>query len=225
MPESLAIASNNIELLRQLDEAGWPADALERTQQVYKTVALLSSGTFRPNWKPFSAHLVGVASIVAWDSHDPIHIGAAMAHSALEFGRFPLFSRWPFDRRAAFLRNHLGGEILRLVRAYAQADWKTLMTPPAAASKEAIAVQHIKLADLLDDMEDERSPVSTRKKLHIDLGDAGRVADCIELARQNGCPQLAKAYQRLGTERVFAPAVREARDRTFVLKGNTREIA
>ena len=89
MRERLAISSNNIELLRQLDEAGWPADGLATMQRVCKTTALLSFGTFQPNRKPFSAHLVGVASIVAWDSRDPIRVGAAMAHSALEFGRFP----------------------------------------------------------------------------------------------------------------------------------------
>lgn len=225
MLESLAIASNNIELLRQLDRLGWSADALQTIQRVYKAVVLLSCGTYRPNWKPFSAHLVGVASVVAWDSRDAVRVGAAMAHSALEFGRFPIWTRWPFDRREAFLRGVLGHDIVALVRTYAGANWKTVMNPSTVGSDELVAIQHIKLADMLDDMEDERSPVTTRKKLHVDLSDEKRLADCIQIAERTGLSHLASAYGRLRAERMFSPSITETRDRTFVLRRTARSIA
>lgn len=87
------VSATNLDLYRQLAEAGWEDAQLLQLRDVYETVARFSFDSFRANWKPFLSHLVGVASIVSWDSRDPVPVAAALAHSALDFGRFPFAVR------------------------------------------------------------------------------------------------------------------------------------
>ena len=57
-------AQTNLQLYNQIYDAGWSAADLAAARTVYELDVQLFAGRFRPNGKPFVAHLVGVASLV-----------------------------------------------------------------------------------------------------------------------------------------------------------------
>lgn len=219
-PDLRAISATNLDLYRQLAAAEWDDAQILQVHSVHEAVARFSFGLFRPNWKPFICHLVGVASIVAWDSRDPVLVSAALAHSALEFGRFPLSVRLSGKRIDRFLADKLGAQVLALVKAYHQAEWKRVMTQDNAVAPTAtqIAMQHLKLADMLDDQADELSPVATRKKVGIGRDNPESMATCIALSRAINAPRLAAAYEALAAAAPVRAIIQEKRKRTFLLQ-------
>lgn len=223
-PDRLAICATNLDLYRQLASAGWDDAQLRQLRDVYEVVARFSFGSFRPNWKPFLCHLVGVASIVSWDSRDPVLVAAALAHSAFEFGRYPLSVRLSGRRIERFLTRELGAEVFSLVKAYHGADWKRLMAPDPAAGRTATetALQHMKLADMLDDLADELSPVATGKRIGVARADMDGIATCIAISRAIGAPHLASAYGALAATAPVRTAIHEKRGRTFRLQSGGR---
>lgn len=215
------VSATNLDLYRQLAEAGWEDAQLLQLRDVYETVARFSFHSFRANWKPFLSHLVGVASIVSWDSRDPVPVAAALAHSALDFGRFPFAVRLSKKRIDRFLTTELGGEVFDLVKAYHTADWKRLMAHGAANAGDATLL-HLKLADMLDDLTDELSPVATAKKVGVQRHDTEGMAHCVALSRSINAPDLAAAYQALAAADDIRTAIREPRSGTFLLHSGRR---
>lgn len=214
------ILTTNLDLYRHLSEIGWQDAQLLQLRDVYEVVARFSFGSFRANWKPFLCHLVGVASIVSWDSRDPVLVSAALAHSALEFGRFPLAVRLSAQRTERYLRAELGTEVFDLVKAYHTADWKRLMAPDTMVASTGIdaALQHLKLADMVDDLTDELSPVATDKKVGIGRDNAAGMANCVAISRAINAPNLALAYETLAAAAPVRTAIHEKRGRTFLLQ-------
>ena len=214
------ISSTNLDLYRQLAGTGWQDAQLQQLRDVYEAVARFSFSSFRPNWKPFLCHLVGVASIVAWDSRDSVLVSAALAHSALEFGRFPLAVRVSAKRTERYLESALGSDVFTLVKAYRHADWKRLMAPGGIAAPSATdtALRHLKLADTVDDLTDELSPVATRKTLSVRRDNAQNMADCAALSRLIGAPNLAAAYESLAAAAPVNAVIQEPLGRTFSLQ-------
>jgi hypothetical protein len=62
----MQIAQTNIQLYNQLRAAGRPLDELVSVRRAYEFLTTLYPGYFQADGKPFVAHGVGVASIVAW---------------------------------------------------------------------------------------------------------------------------------------------------------------
>jgi hypothetical protein len=214
----MQIAATNLQLYSQLADNGWPADSIEAVHRAYAFVARFSYSSFRANWKPFLAHLTGVASIVAWDTADSVRVAAALSHSALEFGRFPVLVKLSEARKEACLREHLGDAVFELVKAYHTADWKLVMDPNREPSPVEAALRHIKLADMLDDLTDELSPVATRKKVAVSLDDANALRRCADMARGLDARHLAAGYEALMVAPRRDAAIVEDRGATFALK-------
>ncbi len=58
-------AQTNIQLYEQLLAARWSAADIVPARAAYELAMRIFAGHFRPSHKPFLAHLVGVASILA----------------------------------------------------------------------------------------------------------------------------------------------------------------
>lgn len=212
------IAATNLQLYNQLADDGWAEISIQAVHDAYRVVAGFSYPSFRANWKPFLSHLTGVASIVAWDSRDSVLVAAALSHSALEYGLYPKLVGNSRTRRRAFLRKRLGDDVFALVRAYHYADWAHVMDPASELSAVEAAIRHIKLADMLDDLTDELSPVATNKKVGVALSDADALRRCADMARGLDARHLAAGYEQLLTLSPRGPVIRESRGATFALK-------
>src|SRR6059058_2198532 len=81
-------AQTNIELYGQLFQADSPDADLRGVQAAYELAMRLFAGHFRPNHKPFLAHLVGTASILAAHGGDSRLVAAGLLHSAYSHGEF-----------------------------------------------------------------------------------------------------------------------------------------
>ena len=58
-------AQTNLQLLSQMQDAGYAAAEVDRVRAAYAAVLPLFAAHFRGSGKPFLAHLVGTASILA----------------------------------------------------------------------------------------------------------------------------------------------------------------
>src|SRR5262249_52556405 len=91
--ELLAPAQTNLRPYEELREAGRPAEELLGARRAYDLAARLFAGQYRATGKPFVAHLVGVASIVARLGERQAVVVAALLHAAYDQGAFPGWRR------------------------------------------------------------------------------------------------------------------------------------
>jgi len=116
--ELLAPAQTNLRLYEELREAGRPADELLAARRAYDLAARLFAGQYRATGKPFVAHLVGVASIVARLGERQAVVVAALLHAAYDQGVFPGWRRAVTDAKRAAVRAVAGDEAESLVLRY-----------------------------------------------------------------------------------------------------------
>ena len=114
------VAGTNIALYKQLHGAGWEAARLTEVRDGYECAARLFAGHYRASGKPFIAHLVGTASILAALGADTKVVIAGMLHATYERGDFGL-TRW--RHRRAKLRRAIGDEAEALVWRYQELGW------------------------------------------------------------------------------------------------------
>lgn len=173
--------------------------------------AEIFAGYYRANWKPFICHVTGVAGIVAYDSRSALPVCAALLHSALQFGRFPLLGR---GRRArlAMIEDHSGPEVAELVAKYHDTSWQTVLD--AIDRSELHVLAHLKLADLLDDVMDDRALIASAKK-NFALRGISTPAQGATLARSVGAPRLAEQLERVGAPVAENPLVSVPRSDSF----------
>ena len=99
-------------------------EKLRQAAAAYEVAVQLFSARFRGSGKPFIAHLVGTASIVA-TLHVPIEaVNASLLHAAYDQGDLGTGSwRRVSGRRRARLRGWVGPRVEQLVAAYALLPW------------------------------------------------------------------------------------------------------
>jgi hypothetical protein len=78
----------NIQLYGALLAGGRSTDELRPIHDAYNLAAKIFAGQIRPEGRPFTCHLVGVAGILAALGQPPYVICAALLHSALSQGDF-----------------------------------------------------------------------------------------------------------------------------------------
>lgn len=217
MKPPLQRAQTNLLLYSQLAESGWPQRDIQFVHRIYKEVVRLTYGAYRPNWKAFEAHIIGVASLVARDSDSPLRTGAALSHTALQFGRFPPWIRFT-KRKAEYLEARIGSDIFAMMTNYLNADWNLLVNPERRPSADETALIHLKLADWLDDLIDELAPVATKKTIFPMLYEPGGREKCVKMAEVIDAPHLKTAYEALLDEKPQEPVIREEHGATFIFK-------
>ena len=190
-------AQTNIQLYRQLTELGYPEADIATVARAYDVGLRLLSGLYRGSGKPFLAHLVGTASILASLRARTPMVAAGLLHAVYTHGEFGNGWRGMFPVKRQEIQRAVGEDIEGLVAQYTELRWhaNTIggirsrmdnMTPPERD------VLLIRLANELED--------------HLDLGvlyhgDAERrrqymlthLMSCMEMAERLGAPELAAA--------------------------------
>ena len=189
----LPAAQTNLRLYRQLHDGGYaPADLLW-VRDGYELATALFAGQFRGSGKPFVAHLVGTASILAAVDAPPAVVVAGLVHAAYEQGDFGIARG---RTRRARVRAAIGDPAEALVWRYQTMPWtpadvRRLQADPAALTGTDREVALMRLANELDDNLDFAMVHAHAAK------DAFR--DCrdgiVTLAHAIGGPRLADAFR------------------------------
>jgi len=215
------IAQTNLQLYRQLAAEGVESSALRQVLEAYEIAVSLFGSLFRASGKPFVAHLVGTASVIARD-RPPLHVvQASLLHAAYVQGEFGDGPPGRTPRRARRLLAAIGPAGEDLVTRYAAFPWRAddPPRPELVRSLDATgrAVVQMRLANEVEEFADgdalQHADGPTRAENALRAVPAW--ARC---AREIGAPELAAAVERL--ERairatVVSPDLRTGRVRSF----------
>jgi len=194
-------AQTNLDLYRQLHGLGYTEKQLIRIRDGYRLVLSLFPDRFRANGKPFVAHLVGTASILAAADARPEVVTAGLMHAVYDNGDFAdsVGGATAAHRRA--VGDCAGAEIEALVAAYHRLRWKRAVVAPLLQSGEAFPreVQEILLMRIANEIED-----------HVSLG----MRLCNETRAAQAVPRdmyiaLARALDRPDLAQTLVAAYRE----------------
>src|SRR5207244_4190438 len=120
----MSYSQTNIQLYGQLFQADWPDADLRGVQAAYELAMSLFAGHFRPNHKPFLAHLVGTASILATHGADSTSVAAGLLHSAYSHGEFGDGSRGMTSAKRRTVRRAVGDPCESLIARYTSFRWQ-----------------------------------------------------------------------------------------------------
>jgi (p)ppGpp synthase/HD superfamily hydrolase len=79
-------AQTHLQFCRQMQDAEYSTQDLVLVDRAYRLAMQLFAGHYRPNNKPFIAHLVGTASILAAVHQPAFVVAAGLLHSAYWLG-------------------------------------------------------------------------------------------------------------------------------------------
>jgi hypothetical protein len=125
-------AQTHLQLDRQLAR-GVPESDRVRVARVYQAATHWFTGQFRASGRPFLAHLVGTASILAEHGAPPDLVVAGLVHAVYDQGRLETRRGGPTRRNRALLRAVTGDAAEALVHAYASVHATTWEGTDAAA--------------------------------------------------------------------------------------------
>lgn len=112
----MTVAQTNIQLYNQLRRQGLSRDELVLVHRAYELLATLYSGYYQGDGKPFVAHGVGVASILAELGQPAEIVAMGLLHGVYgnaDFGDDQESGATPLRRR--LVREAVGGEVEELV--------------------------------------------------------------------------------------------------------------
>jgi len=185
----------NLQLYRHLAELGYAAADIASAGRAYELALELFPGTYRGSGKPFLAHLVGTAGIVAGLRARPALIATGLLHAAYAHGEFGNGWRGISEAKRARVRDAVGMEIEDLVTRYTTLRWGRAEIPLIHARLDTMTTleREVLLVRLANELED-----------HLDLGilymaDAERrlrfmrddLPGAVEMAERLGYPSLA----------------------------------
>ena len=193
-------AQTNLQLYRQLIEAGWAERDLARVRAAHDLCCELFAGCYRPSNKTFIAHLVGTASALAAWGEPPDIVLAGLLHSAYLYGDFGDGTRGASSQKRQLLRDRVGEGAERLVHEYTTTDhlalqdcWQELKDT-GSVNRQAAAI--IRLADLCDECRDAGPLYCPAKPLAFGLpGDEGGRESVLILAEAMVGPTAVAAFQ------------------------------
>jgi (p)ppGpp synthase/HD superfamily hydrolase len=197
----MSYAQTNIQLYGQLFQAHWPDADLRSVQAAYGLAMKVFSGHFRPNHKPFLAHLVGTASILATHGGDAMIVAAGLLHSAYSHGEFGDGSRGMTSAKRRTVRRAVGETCESLIAHYTSLRWKlseivALTTGADQLSALDRTVTLVKLADVLEDHLERGMAYSPNKHLPGGNDAEGEWRDAfVRLAAALGHDRLAAELQ------------------------------
>jgi hypothetical protein len=112
----LQVAQTNIQLYNQLRRQGLDSDGLVLVHRAYELLTTLYSGYYQGDGKPFVAHGVGVASILAELGQPADIVALGLLHGVYGNGDFGDDANGqPTPSRRAIVREAVGSEVERLV--------------------------------------------------------------------------------------------------------------
>jgi len=193
-------SQTNLQLLNRLRGAGYPDSDVTRIKKAYDFVSRYFAGWFRASGKPFVAHLVGTAGILAAVRARTPVVAAGLSHSVYALGDLPAGSPGMSGTAREEVRGALGVEAEDLLARYEALEWnaRTLPTLRGRLPGLALADREVVLIRLANELDD-----------HLDLGvmycanaEERRHAirsglrHAVEIARDLGFPSLAASLDR-----------------------------
>ncbi len=148
-------AQTNVQLYQQLVRAGWPEDELRSVQAAYRLALQVVAGRYHASERPFVAHLVGVASILAQHGADATIVCAGLLHSIYGNGDFGDGLQGLHEARRRVVRRAVGAASEELIAHYASVRWNEAAFKDLTIRAKSLrpvegAVAWIKLADVLE---------------------------------------------------------------------------
>lgn len=189
-------AQTCLDLYLQLHGRGYDEPELLRIRDAYALAQTLFSDRFRASGKPFVAHLVGTASILAMAGAAPAIVIAGLLHAAYESGDFIDGMGRATKAHRKVLREHVGADVERIVVAYQQLRWKSEIVEPLLRDWSTVpgTTRDVLLMKIANELED-----------HVSLGmrfcNEARAAifvpreTCLALASLLGQPLLRQALE------------------------------
>ena len=113
-------AQTNLQLHNQLAVAGFQVREIQQVDVAYGASLRLFTGRYRANGKPFSAHLVGTASILSRHGAALDVIIAGLLHATYLQGEFGSGNPGASPNRRRWMRQFVSSEVDELLVAYAQ---------------------------------------------------------------------------------------------------------
>ncbi len=190
-------AQTNLQLYAQVRCAAYPEGDVDCVRAAYEFALPLFAGAYRGSGKPFIAHLVGTASILASVRARMPVVVAGLMHAAYASGEFGDGSRGEAPWKRARLVSAVGAEVADLVTGYTALRWNTQTIPVIRDRLDTMGGQEreVLLVRLANELED-----------HLDLGvlycsDAERrraylgtpLYRCVDMAARLGFLELAGA--------------------------------
>ena len=200
----------------------WSDEDLGRTRAAYEFADRALVGMTRRSGKPFVAHLVGTASVVADVDGRPDVVLAALLHAAYTLGGTTLSSKAP---RRSTIRSLVGPDTEALIFAYATSPWDVDAFAEANANLAEFDstrrdVLLVRLANEVDEHADFAIQYSDKGGFLRDSGD--RLLPLAAAADRLECPKLAATFRRLFDEQrgVSVPSVLRASTPTSPVRGS-----
>ena len=193
-----AYAQTNLQLLRQLRDGGYSDQDLARIKDAYDVATHLYTGWIRPSGKPFLAHVVGTASILATVEAPATVVAAGLLHAAYTIGGRGAVRPGVSRAKRALLRRAVGGEVEELVLRYTALRWDETTIPRVhrtvpTLDATARQVLTIRLANELEDHLDGSLHYCPALRRQL-LGPTHRLA--VDMAAKLGLHDLAADLAR-----------------------------
>jgi len=152
----MQIAQTNIQLYNQLRAAGRPLDELVSVHQAYEFLTTLYPGYFQADGKPFVAHSVGVASIVAWLDQPSDFVVVGLLHNVYgnaDFGDGGEPGVTP--KRALLVKEAVGEDVAGLLERFRELRIRddTLPEIQRSLSERTETDRNLILVELADQLE------------------------------------------------------------------------
>jgi (p)ppGpp synthase/HD superfamily hydrolase len=214
----------NLQLYAQLVHLGYSEADLATVARSYELSMALFPGTYRASGKPFLAHLVGTAGIIATLRARAPVVATGLLHAAYTHGEFGNGWLGVSNAKRARVRAAVGPEIEDLVARYTALRWAPATIPAIRARLDAMTglERDVLLVRLANELED-----------HLDLGilypgDVPRrlrfmredLPAAVEMAERLGYPELAEsltaAFDQIERAAV-SPALRRTQVESFRL--------
>jgi hypothetical protein len=187
----------NIQLYGRLLADGRSAEELRQIHDSYNLAAKIFAGQIRPEGRPFTCHLVGVAGILAALGQPPYVICAALLHSALSQGDFGTGRGVVSGAARRYLARSVDPRTFALVDGYDRLAWSVdnlrAWTVAGSVGDENLQTLIImRLANELEDALDGGLDFSAKGDAHYQ-----RIppASVVVLAKVMGGEKLAAALE------------------------------
>ena len=191
----MQIAQTNLQLYNQLVDQGRSDTDLSRVRNAYELAMTLFSGAYRASGKPFLAHLIGTASILAWLELSTDVVIAGLLHASFEAGDFADRESGVTAARKERLSKVLTPAVIELLIEYHRMPRAELMNVLSGADpvdwdplrRQVVLMQ---LCDTLEEHADGAMNYAPNKNRWFDKALDGDAATC-----------TVGAFARLGYER------------------------
>jgi (p)ppGpp synthase/HD superfamily hydrolase len=152
-------AQTNLQLYAQLRTLGYAEADLVRVRSAYELAVSLFPDLYRACGKPFIAHLVGTASILAVERVSVDVLCGGLLHAAYALGDFGNGILGMSEAKRSRIRAAVGPETETIVARYATLAWSPVLDPQIAATAVSLPVLDrdvilIRLANELEDLID-----------------------------------------------------------------------